>query len=305
MIVSASRRCDIPAHYSPWLLGRLEAGYCLVRNPFDARRSTRVSLEAQDLDFIAFWTRDPRPLTPHLRELDGRGIRSYLQVTLTAYPIGLEPGAESLEESLRAFRELAAAIGARRALWRYDPIFVAEGLDADFHRRAFERIAASLEGCTERVTLSLLDEYAHTGSRLARAGYPGALFGSPRAAASGGAAAGAAAGKAGPPDPYPSLLADLAAIARSRGMVPVACAEPYDLGALGIGAAACVDSGLAASIWGGEFPAAKAGGQRPECGCAMSVDIGAYGLCPRGCVYCYANRGRGRLAARGPDDEAL
>jgi hypothetical protein len=28
---------------------------------------------------------------------------------------------------------------------------------------------------------------------------------------------------------------------------------------------------------------------RPGCGCDESVDIGQYGTCKAGCVYCYAN----------------
>lgn len=317
MIISASRRSDIPAYYAEWLMGRLDAGYCLVRNPYDARRGARVNLSPQDVEFLVLWTRDSRPILPHMRELDARGIRSYVQFTITDYPSPIEPGAPGLAESLRAFRELSDAIGSRRALWRYDPIFVAEGLDADFHRAAFERIAAILEGYAERVTLSLLDKYAGTASRLARAGYPGALFGSPRGALRGarrGSPEAAGQARAATPEPYPELLADLASIAKARGMRAFACAEPYDLSPLGIEAGACVDASLAASIWGppGGQEGHPAGsrsrttsGLRPACRCAASVDIGAYRTCPRGCAYCYANRGSGRLAARGREDESL
>lgn len=295
MIVSASRRGDIPAYYVDWLMGRIEAGYAEVRNPFDARRSTRVSLAAEDVDFLVLWTRDPRPIAPRMRELDDRGIRSYVQMTITGYPASIEPGAPGFDEAIRALCELSDAIGSRRVLWRYDPIFVAEGLDADFHRRSFERIASGIEGRTERVTLSLLDEYAGTASRLARSGYPGALFGSPRGASPASA----------PPDPYSALLSELAAIAKSRGMLPLACAEPYDLTALGIEAGACVDAALASSLWGLELPPRKDPGQRRACRCAKSVDIGSYGSCPRACAYCYANRGPVHAVMNGLIKEAL
>jgi hypothetical protein len=137
MIISASRRTDIPAYYSDWLMGRLEAGYCVVRNPFDARRSTRVSLAPEDVDFLVLWTRDPRPMGPRMKELDDSVIRSYVQMTIAGYPDAIEPERPSLDEAIDALRGMSETIGACRTLWRYDPVFVAEGLGPDFHRRNF------------------------------------------------------------------------------------------------------------------------------------------------------------------------
>jgi hypothetical protein len=238
------------------------------------------------VDFLVLWTRDPRPLVPSLRGLEGRGLRFYFQFTLTGYPPPLEPGAPPLHEAIDALCDLSDRIGSDRVLWRYDPIVLAAGLDAERHLRSFERIAAALEGRTRRVTLSVVDEYSGTRARLGRAGFPDPRF---------------------DPEEYLPLLGELAAIARSRGMSPRACAEDADLRSLGIETGACVDSDLAASLWG---PAKAKGalrdpGQRGACRCAPSVDIGAYGTCPRGCAYCYANRGLGKLAVRGPEDESL
>jgi len=264
------------------------------------------------------WTRDPGGLAARSGEIERMGFRFYVHVTLCAYPEAIEPAGLGIDAGADALRRLADAIGPERALWRYDPIFVARGIDADFHRAAFERLAAALEGSTRRVTLSLLDEYAHTASRIAKAGSPDVVFGSPKDGPEGGpggrgadAAVGTAAAvgpaeAARPPEPYPALLADLAAIARGRGMEPVACAEPYDLAPYGIGRASCVDAALVARLRGeASADRGRDAGQRPGCGCAPSVDIGAYGACPAGCVYCYANRGTGRLLERGPADEAL
>jgi hypothetical protein len=334
MIVSASRRSDLPAYYSAWLMGRIGAGYCLVANPFDARRITRVSLASEDVDFLVLWTRDPRPLIPSLPELEERDLRFYFQMTLTGYPPEIEPGAPALEEAIGAMREIAGRLGGRRVVWRYDPIFVAsvEGaaraVDADWHRRNFERLARSLEGGPERVVFSLLDEYSSTSRALERSGFPGAVFGSAKGAPAIAPASDVAQRELFetetdgerkpalprlPPAPYPALLAELAAIARSRGMKPVSCAEPYDLSGLGIEAGACVDRALAESLWpelepseGSGAPGArKDSGQRGACRCSPSVDIGSYGSCPRGCAYCYATRGRGRLLERGEADERL
>mgnify|MGYP000971956790 CR=1 FL=1 len=72
MIISASRRTDIPAFYSDWFMNRIRAGYCTVANPFNRNQISRVALGPQDVDVIVFWTRNPRPLFRHLDELDQR-----------------------------------------------------------------------------------------------------------------------------------------------------------------------------------------------------------------------------------------
>jgi hypothetical protein len=73
MIISASRRTDIPAFYSGWFMKRIEAGHCDVPNPFNPTQVTNISFEPEDVDVIVFWTRNASPLLPHLKELDGKG----------------------------------------------------------------------------------------------------------------------------------------------------------------------------------------------------------------------------------------
>ena len=52
MIISASRRTDIPAFYADWFVNRLNAGYCLVKNPRNPAQTKRVSLLPEDVDGI-------------------------------------------------------------------------------------------------------------------------------------------------------------------------------------------------------------------------------------------------------------
>ncbi|MBL8968911.1 MAG: DUF1848 domain-containing protein [Spirochaetaceae bacterium] len=293
MIVSASRRCDLPAFAMDWFTARLDAGYCLVRNPFDARRFRRVPLVPESVECFAFWTRDPRPLLDRADGLERRGFSFLTQVTITGYPQALEPGVPATAAALAAFVALAARRGPEAVVWRYDPIILAgrggpgskaaPDLDRDFHLRNFSALAAALEGSCRRVVLSLLDEYRGTRTRLAGAGWRRPGF--------------------GPSDAALALAAELAAIARSRGMEPRSCAEPALLAAAGIEPGPCLDAELLSRIAGRPLPAGRDPGQRPDCRCCPSVDIGAYGACPAGCAYCYARRGEARAAD--PATEAL
>ena len=69
MIISASRRTDIPAHYSEWFFNRLKDGYAYVRNPMNPHQISEVSLSPEVVDGIVFWTKDPTPMLDRLDEL--------------------------------------------------------------------------------------------------------------------------------------------------------------------------------------------------------------------------------------------
>jgi hypothetical protein len=104
-----------------------------------------------------------------------------------------------------------------------------------------------------------------------------------------------------------ALLAELAAIAKSRGIQTTLCAQPHLL-VEGVGDARCVDAsrlGMAA----GYAIRARRKGNREGCACDESRDIGDYDTCPHGCVYCYAVRSRAlakrRFTSHDPAGEFL
>ena len=70
MIISASRRTDIPAFYSRWLGNRLREGFVLVKNPRNPRQVRRISLAPEDVDGIVLWTKNPAPMLPMLSALE-------------------------------------------------------------------------------------------------------------------------------------------------------------------------------------------------------------------------------------------
>lgn len=274
MIVSASRRTDLPAFYSEWFMNRIRAGWCEVPNPFNRRQVTRVSLLPEDVDAIVFWTRNPRPLMRHLDELDARGFRYEFLYTLIGYPREIDPHCPASTET---FRELASRAPV---VWRYDPVVLSEATDADWHRRQFARLARALEGATDTCKVSLVDAYAKTARRLR------ALEGTPFAFGD------------APHDP--ALMRDLAALAASHGIRLESCAETEDLRPSGIPPGRCIDPERL-----GLPPGRKDPGQRPACGCAVSRDIGMYDSCRFGCAYCYAVRDFARVPRHDPEAPSL
>lgn len=273
MLISASRRTDIPTYYAPWFRRRIEAGYVLVRNPRDPRQVSRIDLRPEVVDGIVFWTKNPIPLLPELDAL--RAYCYVFQFTLTAYGRDVEPNLPSKGKVLvPAFQRLADQIGPDRVLWRYDPIFLSRTYTPEYHLRYFAVLARRLRGYTRQCTISFLDQYPNTVRNMAGLGLR----------------------------PFPTeeklrLAKALAEIATGCGIRMTACAEPLDLTGCGIAPAHCVDAALFERLLGCELELTRDRGQRPACGCAASVDIGAYHTCGNGCRYCYANDSRPGIAA--------
>jgi len=85
MIISASRRTDIPMYYSEWFMNRIKAGFVCVRNPMNHSQISRISLSPEVIDCIAFWTKDAKNILPKLSQLDKMGYKYYFLHTVTPY----------------------------------------------------------------------------------------------------------------------------------------------------------------------------------------------------------------------------
>ena len=242
MIISASRRTDLPAFYTDWLLQRLRAQYCEVANPFNPRQVTRVSLCAEEVEALAFWTRDARPLLPHLPELDACGYRYFFHYTLTGYPRAFEPHTPAPAEAIATMRRLAEAIGPARVIWRYDPLLFSNLTPPAYHLEQFARLAAALQGATRRVVISLLDQYRGAGTRLAQLTAQGVTLLH--------VAPGLQANSA-------NSCAAVSACAHAYGLDIVSCAEPVDLQPFGIAAGKCLDADYLRAVFGSTSPRRK------------------------------------------------
>jgi len=296
MIISASRRTDIPAFYADWFMNRVRAGYFYRVNPFNSRQVAAFSLQPAHVDAICFWTRNPRPLLPHLAELDERGLNYYFQFTLNAYDRTFEPHLPPLDERIETMIELAGRIGPERVVWRYDPIILSSVTSAAWHLNHADRLAARLENVTRRLMFSFCDFYGKgegrlgkslqgTGIRLADINAPGQR------------------------GLLEQVARGLSEIAVSHSLEIVSCSEEVDLAAVGIAHGACIDPHLIRKLFGVDLNVRKDSSQRTNCNCVEAVDMGAYNSCRYGCAYCYANFNAGMIKANCrnhfPDSPAL
>jgi DNA repair photolyase len=269
VIISASRRTDIPAYYSDWFFNRIKEGFVLVRNPMNIHQISRIKLTPDIVDGIVFWTKNPILMIDRLDEL--KDYKYYFQFTITPYAKDVEPNLPLKNDAIMsAFKKLSDIIGADRIIWRYDPILINERYSADYHIHAFEVIAKELYDYTRKVTISFIDEnYRGVKSNLKEL----ALL-------------------AFPSEVQIELASKLANIACNYKLKIDTCAEQIDLQQFGIEHARCIDDCLFAKLLGCHLKIDKDKTQRLECGCVTSIDIGMYNTCKNGCKYCYANYSR-------------
>lgn len=276
MIISASRRTDLPAFYPAWLLRRFQEGFCLVPNPLNPKQVSRVSLAPQDVDAIVFWTKNPAPLLNALPEF--APYPYYFQFTLTPYGKNIEPGLPAKRELVETFQILSRQIGRERVVWRYDPILLTAEWNVERHARAFQEMMTELAPYTDTCVLSFVDLYRKTERNTRSIG----LLSLTR-------------------DTMREIAARFADIAAGTGVRLQSCAEELDLEDFGIAHGACIDKARLETIIGRRIidtrSARKDPTQRGACQCLASVDIGAYNTCCHLCKYCYANFSPAEVAA--------
>ncbi|GMO29242.1 MAG: DUF1848 domain-containing protein [Termitinemataceae bacterium] len=264
MILSASRRTDIPAYYSDWFCNRLQEKYVLVRNPMNAHQVSGISLDPNVVDCIVFWSKNPRPMLDKLHKLNGYPF--YFQFTINSYTTDIETGLPPKREIIETFKTLSAKIGAHRVIWRYDPILLNEKYTIAYHAENFGKIARALKGYTEKVTISFIDFYSKISKNI-ETFHIAQIDNNEKHA----------------------IAKSLSDIAHENGFEMDTCAEDIDLSSYNITHARCIDERLIKRIIGGSLKVEKDKTQRLICGCVASVDIGSYNSCANGCLYCYAN----------------
>lgn len=307
VIISASRSTDIPAFYADWFINRLREGYVVWKNPFNQKL---MYISFQNTKVIVFWTKNPEPLIPYLRELDERGIHYYFQFTLNDYvDEGFEPNVPSVEQRVETFRQLSEMIGKERVIWRFDPLIVTPSLSTRDLLTKIWNVGNKLKGLTDKLVFSFIDinGYRKVQNNLVKETSQFTKETIEQAELS---------------LQQINEIADGLSKCRNRWAAEgwsielATCGEQIDLNQYGIVHNRCIDGELMKKLWAddkellyylsyGELPSQLFGldfsqkaltseklkdkGQRKVCNCMVSKDIGMYNTCRHLCVYCYAN----------------
>ncbi len=265
MIISATRRTDIPSFYGEWFVNRLKEGYVLIQNPYNNNRYSKAFLTRNAVDIIVFWTKNPIPFLKFLPEIDDMGYTYYFEFTLTPYGKETERNLPDKEVLLDTFVELAKKIGKHRMIWRYDPIIIDKNYTIEYHTKRFSYMANKLKNSTDRCVISFVDSYKNVTSRMGK---------DPAYLMTG--------------ENIFQLAEIFSSIAKENNFEIYTCAEKISLDKYGIKHGACIDKNIIEKILGCKILDIKDKNQRPECLCLESIDIGTYNCCANGCNYCYA-----------------
>lgn len=280
LILSASRATDIPAFYMQEFMARLQAGMLQWINPFNG---TTQWVFLQKARFIVFWSKNPKPLLKHVDEIKEKGIDFYVQFTLNDYEEeGYELGLPPLYERIDTFKRLSKILGKERVLWRFDPLLLTEKVGVSRLVSKIERIGDAIARDTEKLIFSYADiaTYRKVRTRMARNHIDVVDWN---------------------PIQMEKVAEKIAFLCRGWEIEAATCAEGMDLSPYSIRHNSCVDGELILRlcpkdevlkkfICDGKAGRFKDRGQRPQCRCIPSKDIGRYGTCAYGCIYCYANR---------------
>ena len=265
MVLSVSRRTDIPNYYSDWFINRIKAGFLYVQNPMNPHQISKIDLSPDVVDCIVFWTKNPANMIDKLEYL--KDYAYYFQFTLTGYGKDVEPNLPDKRKNLiPTFQILSKKIGKENVIWRYDPILVNERYTLDYHIKAFAEIAESLSGYTKKVVISFVDFYAKTMRNTKVLGI-----------------------KMMTKEEMLDLAGKLAQIAATYNLTIETCAEQIDLQQVGIRHGSCIDKKHMEHMLGCRLIGQKDKNQREACLCMESIEVGAYNTCLTGCKYCYAN----------------
>lgn len=258
MILNVSGRTDIVAFYSKWFMKRYKEGYIDVRNPFYPKQVSRIFFN--EVDAIMFRTKNPIPIINYLPEIKKPIL---FHVTLTPYKKDIEPSVPPKGKIIDAIKKISTIIGSENLYVRYDPIFLNNNYNLNYHIKTFNHLCELLEGYVEHIIVSSVDDYKNVRKNMNILNI-----------------------KPFTENDYKQIGINFSQSAKKHKMTVQTCFEENDLTEYGFIKQECLTKEIAQNLTGKtKFKKWNA----RKCNCIEMVDIGAYNTCLHLCKYCYAN----------------
>ena len=261
MILNISGRTDIVAFYSDWLINRLDEGFIDVRNPFNPKMVSRIMME--DVELLFFCTKNPLPILDKLKKIKKK---IYFHVTLTSYKEDIEPNLPPKKDIVEGIKKLSTIIGKENLVIRYDPIFVSDKYNIEYHVKAFNKICELLDGYVNKILIHFIDDYKNVRGNYNILKY-----------------------RKLDENDYKFLATSFSESAKKHNIVVHTCNEKRDLTEYGFIKDDCISKELAFKLTGKIYKKKWKARKDLVCQCVEMVDIGVYNSCKHFCKYCYAN----------------
>lgn len=260
MVLNVSGRTDIVAFYSDWFIERYKEGYIDVRNPFYPKLISRIYFK--NVDLILFCTKNPIPILDKLKYIDKPIL---FHVTLTPYKKDIEPNVLPKGIIIEAIKKLSKVIGIDNLTIRYDPIFISDKYNLDYHIKAFDKLCSLLNGYVNKIIVSFIDDYKNVRKNEKILNF-----------------------REFAEKDYEIIGKNFSRIAKENNMTVQTCFENRNLVEYGFIKGECLSHELAYKLTGKKYKTWKAR-KGANCNCVEMVDIGVYNSCKHFCKYCYAN----------------
>ncbi len=268
IIISVSRRTDIPAFFGDWFQSVLNLKYADVKNPFNQKKEI-ISLHPENVSGFVFWSRYPISLLKVLDYIDNNyGKNHYINFTINAYPKELETRVPKLSKVLSIVDYLFDRYGENYIRWRFDPIIISNLTSKDFIFDKFLFLCNNLKGKVKTCITSFVDFYPKVIKRIIKSQIIKVRnldF-----------------------EEQVEIFSTINRIAKEFGIELLLCCEKEISKELKIKEASCVNPIYFEDNNYNELEF----NQKPTrkgCTCIESKDIGFYNSCLFDCVYCYSN----------------
>jgi hypothetical protein len=261
-----------------WVLEKIKKEYVDVVNPFNRKQVTRVSLNPKDVKCFVWWSKNFGEWIKtyeNNRDLFNSYRGHSFQFTINS-PSELEKNIKlSLSERFEQLEWLIKEFSSVAVNYRFDPIIFYKVKGSTQIRNNLDKFPNIIERVAKlgikEVIFSFATIYSKVNNKMNTRGYL-------------------------PINPSinkkKEILERLMKICIDFDIEMKACCQPDLVGIEGIEQAHCIDAYRIEKLINEKISKQKDTGQRKDCGCFKSKDIGGYSgifRCLNNCDYCYAS----------------